>query len=978
MKKLYALLHVYMLLTIVTCAGWFISCEEKEDFIPLKIFSIEPAEVLINDTILITGEGFSPGIEYNRVSFPGASELAEPLKISTEKKLWVVVPEGTRSGPVTVNIFDEEIAESPVDLTVMAPVVESIEPAGGVAGDTVIIRGRNFRQEPEKNIVRFNPADLKDPLGWGEVLSASSTLLKVIVPIASRTGKISVLGFEGVEFTVLPPSITGIEPLNGIVGDTIFIFGRGFGEAHSTNIRFEGSGNVDGTVLQGSTSRKLQVVIPEGAKDGAIKISYSSIDLISEQIFEVYPSVTSISPLNGISGMTVTISGYTFSDASADNTVKFGGLNAQVTSASATLLKAVVPAGTETGPVTVEVNHRVADGPVFEISADGTPLIFSILPASGPVGSLVSIKGDYFSDTASENNVRFGSDAQAEILAASKTQLTVKVPVGAVNGPVTVTKENKTGTGPDFVLSDRTLPIITSVTPELVEPGTNFTIHGGNFTTFPNDISIQSTSALGTGTLLKPLTASPTEITATLPANAKVGEWSIYVTQYNQNSNNDKTITVEGEPFITSLSASDGFANSALTLTGTEFHNIESKNEVNFGNASGSVIAGFVNESEGIQNQIQVVVPPGIAPGVYNVTVKAFGNTSNAVPFTVKEQPAQVKNIFYSRLLTSPTRVRIEKATPSLPIQTVYEATSTSTTAINSLVVDVTDSKVYLYLSTGIIMRSAIDNSNPVQLYSGQAASNDLTLDAANGKLYWSRTANIWRGDVKTAAEGGAAAAVIYTAASGTIIRGLTYSPDDNKVYFCELNSAAGAFNIASIDLDDTPPYTKTPVISGMTVQPLDVKIDQTNGKLFILCGPSAPSRRSIYMGALNGSPHQTLTLFHTIQGSTNSEPLLFGIALDTQDEYVYWLKSKDDVVEGPSGVYRKRYDQAPIPGTTPSAAIEKIYDIPEQTTSQFVISGLAIEDPSGESSSQRRNSGASQRGFSAGMTIELTNYRED
>src|SRR5688572_16839797 len=110
MKKLYALLNIYFLLTVITCAGWFISCEEKENFIPLKIFSVEPAEALIGDTILITGEGFSPGIEFNRIYFPGVSDAFEPLANSTEKKLWVQVPEGALPGVVTVNLFDDEVA----------------------------------------------------------------------------------------------------------------------------------------------------------------------------------------------------------------------------------------------------------------------------------------------------------------------------------------------------------------------------------------------------------------------------------------------------------------------------------------------------------------------------------------------------------------------------------------------------------------------------------------------------------------------------------------------------------------------------------------------------------------------------------------------------------------------------------------------------------------------------------------------------
>jgi hypothetical protein len=923
----------------------------------------------------------APGIEYNRVYFPGVSGSSIPLKNSTEKKLWVLVPEGALPGVVTINLFDDEVTESPVTLTVMAPVVESIEPSSGIVGDTVIIRGRNFRIEPEKNKVRFNPVNttLTNPAGLAKVLSASSVELRVIVPLDSRTGKMSVFGFEGPEFTILPPSITSIEPLTGIVGDTISILGRGFSEAQSMHVHFEGSG-MDATVLPVSTSRKLHVIVPEDAKDGIITVKYSSTaiaPLTSDQVFEVYPSIADISPLNGISGMTVTINGYAFSHTVTDNKVKFGDLTAQVISASATQLKAVVPAGTVTGKVTVEVKNRLGTGPVFEISADGTPLVFSILPTSGPIGSVVSIKGDYFSAVASENSVRFGSDAQAEVLGASKTELTVKVPVGAVDGPVTVTKENKKGTGPDFTLSTRALPVITSITPGLVEPGASFTIHGGNFTTFTNDINIFSTIALGSGNILKPLTATNTEITATLPASAKVGEWEIYITQYNQNSNNNKTITIKGEPQITSLSATEGFANSNLILTGTEFHNIENKNTVKFSNVNGDVVASFVNESDGNQNQIQVYAPD-ITPGVYDVTVTAFGEVSNAISYTIKEKPAAVKNVFYSRaILVAPNTIKLEKAIFDPPqVQTVYQTPGTGSASIKSLVVDILNSKTYFSTISGIISRSNLDNTGAVQLYTGQSALNDLTLDAANSKLYWSRAANIWKGDVKTIAEGGAAATTIYTA-TGTSpsVRGLTYSPIDNKIYFCEVSS--GISSIASIDLDDTPPYVKTMIVPAVSLLPVDIKIDHTNGKLFILCGSSATlqtGRRTIYMANLDGSD---LTVFHTIPGS-GTDPSLQGIALDIQDQYVYWLKNIDDVTDGPKGIYRKRYNQSVIPGTDPPAVIQKVYDVSDLSAQPIVYGGLAIEDASGQSPSQRKKSGSSHRAFSFSMTIELTNYNED
>src|SRR5262245_37104317 len=58
------------------------------------------------------------------------------------------------------------------------------------------------------------------------------------------------------------------------------------------------------------------------------------------------------------------------------------------------------------------------------------PVIHSVTPNQGPVGSTVVITGTGFSATAAGNTVSFGS-IRAEITAASATSLTVRVPTAA-------------------------------------------------------------------------------------------------------------------------------------------------------------------------------------------------------------------------------------------------------------------------------------------------------------------------------------------------------------------------------------------------------------------------------------------------------------------------------------------------------------------------------------------------------------------
>ncbi|MEM9647226.1 MAG: IPT/TIG domain-containing protein [Bacteroidota bacterium] len=58
-------------------------------------------------------------------------------------------------------------------------------------------------------------------------------------------------------------------------------------------------------------------------------------------------------------------------------------------------------------------------------------------PLSGPVGTLVTLDGKNFGDTMADNTVKFNGVA-AIIKTASTTRLTVEVPDGATDGPITV------------------------------------------------------------------------------------------------------------------------------------------------------------------------------------------------------------------------------------------------------------------------------------------------------------------------------------------------------------------------------------------------------------------------------------------------------------------------------------------------------------------------------------------------------------
>ncbi|RYG52654.1 MAG: hypothetical protein EOO01_06200 [Chitinophagaceae bacterium] len=65
------------------------------------------------------------------------------------------------------------------------------------------------------------------------------------------------------------------------------------------------------------------------------------------------------------------------------------------------------------------------------------PVVKSFSPLRGPIGTMVTISGTNFDTLAANNIVHFGS-SRAVVIAATASQLTVKVPIGTTYNPISV------------------------------------------------------------------------------------------------------------------------------------------------------------------------------------------------------------------------------------------------------------------------------------------------------------------------------------------------------------------------------------------------------------------------------------------------------------------------------------------------------------------------------------------------------------
>lgn len=146
------------------------------------------------------------------------------------------------------------------------------------------------------------------------------------------------------------------------------------------------------------------------------------------------PFIQSVSPNSGIAGTSVNILGNTLLDVFD---VQFNGVSALILSQSDRTMVVEAPAST-TGPVQAFNSSGGSNIKIFTYSAAAVPSLISLVPASGPSGTLVTINGTNFGPSQGASTVKFNG-ITAGVTSWSTTVITATVPSTAGTGNVVVT-----------------------------------------------------------------------------------------------------------------------------------------------------------------------------------------------------------------------------------------------------------------------------------------------------------------------------------------------------------------------------------------------------------------------------------------------------------------------------------------------------------------------------------------------------------
>ncbi|TLS40513.1 cell shape-determining protein [Streptomyces montanus] len=330
------------------------------------------------------------------------------------------------------------------------------------------------------------------------------------------------------------------------------------------------------------------------------------------------PVINLSSPVSGVAGTTVTLTGSGFTGVTA---VKFGANSASSYSVvSTTKITAVAPAGSGTVQITVTTTGGTSNGIGFTYTT-ATPVISGVEPVKGPTsgGNTVTLTGTSFNGAT---QVRFGNTTAA-FAVVSATQITATAPARAA-GTANITVVTPGGTSNGVPYTYVVAPTLAAVTPNQGPlAGGNAVLLTGTGLDSATQVRFGSTSAAYT-------VGSATQITATVPA-AAAGDVAVTVVTPGGTTSGNVYYHYLPVPAVSVPTPSAGPAagGNAVTLTGSH---LLAATAVSFG-ATPATTFTVVSDDE-----IDAVAPAQAA-GTVTVSVTTPGGTSSSAAYTYLDPP---------------------------------------------------------------------------------------------------------------------------------------------------------------------------------------------------------------------------------------------------------------------------------------------------------------------------------------------------
>jgi hypothetical protein len=345
-----------------------------------------------------------------------------------------------------------------------------------------------------------------------------------VVRAYNTSGRISPYSVE-VPFIVPDsptPTLVSVSPSSGEIGTVVTISGTSFGASQaSSTVTFNGTSATPSTW----SATSVGVPVPTGATTGNVVVSVAGLVSNGMQF-----TVVAVTPLNTTVNASwnanpeTNIAGYKLSYGSSSgsytSTMDVGNVTNAVVQivAGQTYYFAVQAYNTagQLSPYSTEVPFPLPTPPA---APPPTPTLTALSPASGPVGTPITITGLNFGSTPGASSVTFNGTL-ATPATWSATAIAVPVPTGATSGNVVVTVGGVPSNALPYSVTAPTLPspTLTALSPPSGRIGTIVTITGTNFgaTASGNTVTFN-------GKIATPVSWSNTSLVVPVPNGARTG-----------------------------------------------------------------------------------------------------------------------------------------------------------------------------------------------------------------------------------------------------------------------------------------------------------------------------------------------------------------------------------------------------------------------------------------------------------------------
>ncbi|MBD2720663.1 IPT/TIG domain-containing protein [Hymenobacter armeniacus] len=514
-----------------------------------------------------------------------------------------------------------------------APTITSFTPTSGPVGTTVTVTGTNFTGATGATL---NGTAVTNFM----VMSATSVMFDV--PTGATSGTIAVTTPAGtgtstgtftVSAPVVTPVISGLSPTAQVAGGpAVTLTVTATGITPTTTVNFNGISYTQTS----STATTVTVTIPASvlATAGSFPVTLTNSAGTSNAFtfvvsnpstagaFETFEAGTKTSYTAGT--VTLTSGVWNFANALIGDSFadKFNGLkSARLRTGGAISMNFDKPNGAGTIIINSAL-YGTDTGASFllEISTDGGTT-YTTVP--GAPAALTATLTPYTFAVNQAGNVRLRISNTVTTTTATAPRIIID--------DISIS---------DFVAPNNPVPVITTISPNSVQVGSNATITLTG-TGFTSASSVIVTGATIPTTTIPSTFVSATQITATVPAGAPAGTYTVTVVNPTPGGGTSNGVTftiVTPVPTITSFTPTTGGPGTTVTITGTNLLGatavrIGSFNVPNFSVVSATSITFVVPSGTGsVTGVITVVTPGGTATSTGSFNLVSAALASQALP----------------------------------------------------------------------------------------------------------------------------------------------------------------------------------------------------------------------------------------------------------------------------------------------------------------------------------------------------------